>query len=256
MRAIGRSAPAAVRNPAEGSVGDRESLGKPVAGGMRQIRLGVVDDHEVVRNGVAYAIAQRDQPRGERPIWFCSEGADVTSLLSRTPCDVVLLDMFLGDGSEPGANVARLRDWGAEVLVFSVADDPVAVRAALRHGALGVIPKTALAETMMAAVRRAAEGLEVGTALWAPALAGDAHFTSAGLSPREREALKLYAAGLPLKAVAARMGVADTTVKELLSRIRNKYRRADRPAPTKVDLRQRAVEDGILPPTRWSLAEE
>lgn len=241
---------------------------------MQEIRLGVVDDHEVVRYGVAYSIAQ-DDGAGELPrIVMAADGPDVDALLGPEgddaqgdecggaagaaggasgpagfSCDVVLLDMFLGDGTDPGHNVTRLRAAGAEVVVFSVADDPVAVRAALRAGAVGVVPKTAPATAMTDAVRRAAAGLEVGTALWAPALAADLPFTSAGLSPRECEALELYATGLPMRAVAVRMGVAETTVKEMLRRIRDKYRRAERPAPTKIDLRQRAVEDGLLPRT-------
>ena len=68
------------------------------------------------------------------------------------------------------------------------------------------------------------------------------------LAPRESEALGLYATGLPLKSVARRMHLSEDTVKEYLDRVRRKYTRAGRPAYTKVDLYQRAVEDGYLPP--------
>ena len=72
-------------------------------------------------------------------------------------------------------------------------------------------------------------------------------FADAQLSSRERDVLRLYAAGLPLKAVAERLGVAYSTAKENITRIRVKYVEVGRPAPTKVDLLRRAVEDGILP---------
>ena len=58
--------------------------------------------------------------------------------------------------------------------------------------------------------------------------------------------LRLYAAGLPLKAVADRLGIAFSTAKENIARIRGKYVGVGRPAPTKVDLLRRAIEDGIM----------
>ena len=62
----------------------------------------------------------------------------------------------------------------------------------------------------------------------------------------ERDVLRLYAAGLPLKVVADRLGVAYSTAKENITRVRVKYVEVGRPAPTKVDLLRRAMEDGIL----------
>lgn len=66
------------------------------------------------------------------------------------------------------------------------------------------------------------------------------------LSPQERITLRLYAENLPAKSVARRMGVTEGTVKVYLRRIRAKYAAVGRPAPTKLDLYRRAVEDGIL----------
>jgi len=65
------------------------------------------------------------------------------------------------------------------------------------------------------------------------------------LSHREREALTLYASGLPLKSVARRMTVTEYTAKEYLKRVRRKYGEAGRPANTKLELYWRAVEDGL-----------
>ena len=66
------------------------------------------------------------------------------------------------------------------------------------------------------------------------------------LSARERDVLRLYAAGLPLKAVADRLGIAYSTAKENITRVRVKYVEVGRPAPTKVDLLRRAMEDGLV----------
>jgi DNA-binding CsgD family transcriptional regulator len=82
---------------------------------------------------------------------------------------------------------------------------------------------------------------------WASAIDADSEFAKAQLGRRERDVLHLYASGLPLKAVAEQLGVAHSTAREYLDRVRTKYVEVGRPAPTKVDLLRRAVEDGILP---------
>ena len=66
------------------------------------------------------------------------------------------------------------------------------------------------------------------------------------LAPRETEAITLYAAGLPLKSVATRMGLSQETVKQYLNRCRAKYAAVGRPAQTKTELYRRAIEDGYL----------
>ena len=66
------------------------------------------------------------------------------------------------------------------------------------------------------------------------------------LSPREREALTLYASGFTGIQVANRMGVGEASVHGFLRRVRTKYRAAGRPVISKLDLRDRAVEDGLI----------
>ncbi len=73
----------------------------------------------------------------------------------------------------------------------------------------------------------------------------DVELAVPSLSHREREALTLYASGLPLKSVARRMTVTEYTAKEYLKRVRRKYGEAGRPANTKLELYWRAVEDGL-----------
>ncbi|MEO7349577.1 MAG: LuxR C-terminal-related transcriptional regulator, partial [Terrimesophilobacter sp.] len=82
---------------------------------------------------------------------------------------------------------------------------------------------------------------------WATAIDADHEFAKAQLGRREREILQLYASGLPLKMAAENLGIGYSTAREYLDRIRVKYVEVGRPAPTKVDLLRRAVEDGILP---------
>ena len=81
--------------------------------------------------------------------------------------------------------------------------------------------------------------------------APDVRALPARLSPRQVEVLIAYGAGNDLlDVVARRLGMYPETLKTHLRRIRQKYREAGRPAPTRRDLYVRAVEDGLLPPPR------
>jgi DNA-binding NarL/FixJ family response regulator len=133
------------------------------------------------------------------------------------------------------------------VLVHSIADRVALVREALAVGAAGVIPKSSATQIVMSAVESVARGDVLNNLEWATAIDADRDFAKAQLGRREREILHLYASGLPLKLAAQQLGIGYSTAREYLDRIRAKYIEVGRPAPTKVDLLRRAVEDGILP---------
>ena len=210
--------------------------------------VALIDDHESVRLGLE-AACQRD---GEQQVMF-SGGTVKDYLLWRAsagapPVDVVVLDLTLGDGTTVTENVATLVADGASVVIHSVADRPAAVREALVAGAAGVVSKSSALDDVLDAIRTVARGDALNNVEWASAVDGDREFADAQLSTREREVLRLYAAGLPLKVVAERLGVAYSTAKENISRIRLKYVEVGRPAPSKVALLRRAMEDGIVAP--------
>jgi DNA-binding NarL/FixJ family response regulator len=211
-------------------------------------RVALIDDHESVRLGLEAACA-RD---GEQTVVF--SGSTVASYLlwrkasGQAPADVVVLDLTLGDGTTVTENVASIVADGASVVIHSVADRPAAVREALVAGAAGVVSKSSALDDVLDAIRTVAQGEALNNVEWASAVDGDRDFADAQLSTREREVLRLYATGLPLKAVADRLGVAYSTAKENISRIRVKYVGVGRPASTKVDLMRRAMEDGIYAP--------
>ncbi|MCU1575464.1 MAG: hypothetical protein QOD05_2229 [Microbacteriaceae bacterium] len=207
------------------------------------VRVAIVDDHESVRLGLKAACIDAGYE-------VLATGATVDELveaLKGRECDVVVLDLSLGDGSRVTDNVKRVQGTGAAVLVHSIADRVANVREALAAGAAGVIPKSFPTTTVMAAIATVARGDVLNNLEWATAIDADTDFAKAQLGRRERDVLHLYASGLPLKAVAEQLGIANSTAREYLDRIRVKYVEVGRPAPTKVDLLRRAVEDGILP---------
>ncbi|WP_419817101.1 response regulator transcription factor [Glaciibacter flavus] len=207
------------------------------------IHVAIVEDHESVVLGLRSAC----DAAGYEVIFTSPTAADLVDQVLGRPCDVVVLDLSLGDGSRVRDNVKSAQATGAAVLVHSIADRAASVREALAAGAAGVIPKSAPMSTVMAAIATVARGEVLNNLEWASAIDADADFARAQLGPRERDVLHLYASGLPLKIVAQRLGIAHSTAREYLDRVRVKYVEVGRPAPTKVDLLRRAVEDGILP---------
>ncbi|WP_248150775.1 response regulator transcription factor [Microbacterium aoyamense] len=209
-------------------------------------RVALIDDHESVRLGLEAWCARVP---GTEVVF---SGSGVNEYLqwrsfSRAPtADVVVLDLTLGDGTTVTENVTRLIRDGSSVIIHSVADRPAAVREALSAGAAGVVSKASPISDVIKAVGTVARGEPLNNVEWASAVDGDRDFADAQLSARERDVLRLYAAGLPLKVVADRLGVAYSTAKENITRIRVKYVEVGRPAPTKVDLLRRAMEDGIV----------
>jgi DNA-binding NarL/FixJ family response regulator len=207
------------------------------------VRVAVVDDHESVRLGLKAAFIED----GYDFVIAASNVDELIDGLAGREVDVTVLDLSLGDGSSVTENVKRVQAAGSAVLVHSIADRVALVREALAAGAAGVIPKSSATKTVLAAAATVARGDVLNNLEWASAIDADVEFAKAQLGRRERDVLNLYASGLPLRMVAEQLGIAPSTVREYLDRIRVKYVEVGRPAPTKVDLLRRAVEDGILP---------
>ena len=206
-------------------------------------RVGVVDDHESVRLGLKAACLDA----GYEFVLAAASVDEFVAQLDGRECDVVVLDLSLGNGSSVTENVKSIQALGCAVLIHSIADRVALVREALAAGAAGVIPKASATKTVMSAISTVARGNVLNNLEWATAIDADRDFAKAQLGRREREILHLYASGLPLKAAAEQLGIGYATAREYLDRIRVKYVEVGRPAPTKVDLLRRAVEDGILP---------
>lgn len=204
-------------------------------------RIAVVDDHPVVTAGVgAHLEAAED-------LLLEAVATTVDELLARSSdLDVVLLDLRLADGSGPATNIDRLRATGALVLAYTSGEDPALLREAARRGVVGVVRKSEPVPVVLDAVRAALRGEVVAGADWAAAIDADSDIPSAGLTDREAQVLELYASGEKADRVARVLGISRETVLDHVRRIRVKYAAVDRPAPTKVELYRRAVEDGVL----------
>lgn len=208
--------------------------------------VGIVEDHALIVLGFETSLASAPDLR------FAGHAAGVDELLARSRPDVVVLDLLLTDGTAPEANIEKLHAAGARVLVYtgSFDTDPYLARQAARAGVWGIVPKTVSEAELVQAVRDTAAGRPVVTTEWAAAIDGDPDFSDVGLSPQQREVLALYASGETSARVAGLTGLSPKTVEGYIERIRAKYALQGRPAGTKLDMYQRAVEDGFLPMPR------
>ena len=206
--------------------------------------VGAIDDHPALLHGLEAIL------RGAMGVCFAFVGAATVPdfLAQRRHCDVVLLDLSLDDNSSPPDNVRTLVAAGYPVLLYTQEHQHRPVARGLLAGASGVVLKNQPIEDLAAAIRQAALGEPYLSPDWAAALESEAQFHAPLLSPRELEALQLYATGMALKSVARIMGVTQDTSRMYLLRVRSKYGQIGRGVTSRTDYYIRAVEDGHLPP--------
>ena len=207
------------------------------------LRIVVVDDHPAIARGVMAGLAEASVRLSQ-----VTALPTVASVLEQVAdIDIVVLDLQLGDGSDPATNVETIVSAGLPVLMYTQEGRRSLISRCFKAGASGIVSKSDDVSVLADALLLIADGKPFLSPEWAAALEDAEDWPVPDLAPREMEALSLYATGLPMKSVARRMGVAEDTAKEYLDRARQKYARAGRPAYSKVDLYIRAVEDGYLP---------
>ena len=208
-----------------------------------QIRLALVDDHKMLLGALTEWIRSAADD-----IELVAAVTTFTELLThpRFPVDVVLMDVDLKDGSPVSLRLAQLKQTGVATVLMSSYSEPNIVREALSSGALGYVPKSEDASMIVAAIRAASRGESYISAELDLAINSGDVGGSPRLSAQERRVMALYGGGEPVKTVAYELGISEETAKSYLKRIREKYRVAGFDVGTKVALRRRAIQDGIL----------
>ena len=207
---------------------------------MTPARVMVVDDHPVVRDGVALLL------RGEPSLVVVGSAESGRSALERAPGlapDLVLLDLRLPDMLAPEV-VVGLRESvpAARIVVFTAHGDHHGVQAALDAGAHGALLKDAAAIDLVSALRRVLRGERVSDPRMVPSEAGrSAALARSGLTRREYEVLRLAAQGRTNPEIAESTGLARNTVKTYLQSALHKLG-----ARNRVEAIGKAAEAGLL----------
>lgn len=196
------------------------------------IRVAVVDDHPLVREGTAAIVARQDDMEIAGVAGSLDE---LRPMLAGASVDVLLLDLRLGQ--ESGFELLRSADGPMPaVVVLTSYDYPQYADAALRLGAAGFVVKTAPTAELLDAIRRAAAG---GLAFGVRPGGGVA------LSDREREVVALVAEGASNDEIGARLGISSRTVESHLRRLFERVGAASR-----AELAARAFREGWLEEVR------
>mgnify|MGYP000978601128 FL=1 len=200
------------------------------------LRVLVVDDQQLLRRGLIMLFGTVE---GVDVVAQAAHGDEALAVLRAKRIDVVLADakMPVIDGIELVRQCARSHP-GLPVLVLTTFDEPDIVRGAIAAGAAGFLLKDTSIESLAEAVRAvAAGGLVIDPRVARLAFTTDGSRREgnespvlAVLTPTERKVASLVAEGLTNQAIAARMVLAEGTVKNHVSTLLHKLQAPDRTA--------------------------
>jgi two-component system, NarL family, response regulator LiaR len=195
-----------------------------------RIRVLVVDDHAVVREGLRTFLSLQD---GIEVVGEAGDGREAVAVAERERPDVVLMDLMMPrlDGVQAMREL-RARVPRARVIVLTSFLDDDRLLPAIRAGAAGYLLKNVEPSELARAVRAA----DAGEALIDPAvaarlvdaLADDDNRDEQPLTAREQEVLDLVARGYANKRIARELGIAEKTVKTHVGHVLAKLGVADR----------------------------
>ena len=201
------------------------------------IKLLLIDDHFVVRSGLAASLELEDDMK---VVGEAERGEDACGQFERHQPDVVLMDLQLPGLSGIEATAALLRAHPqARVLIFSTFARDDEIQAALKAGALGYLQKSSSRDDLLAAIRRVAKGERTLPPDIAKRLQD--RLAEPEITPREREILTLVTRGNANKEIAATLGISEDTVKQHVSRILVKLKVNDRAQATAEAIRRGLV---------------
>jgi DNA-binding NarL/FixJ family response regulator len=202
----------------------------------------LVDDHAVVREGYRRLL---ERSSSIRVIGEASDAQSAYLAFAEQRPQVTVMDIALpGASGIEALRRIRARDDTAQVLMFSMYEDPVFALRALQAGARGYVTKASAPDVLVEAVLAIARGKQYISAGVAQDLAlrsvAPTDDPSMQLSPREFEVLRLLVTGMPLRDIAQQLGLTPKTVANHQSILRQKLG-----AETAVQLLQAATRLGI-----------
>jgi NarL family two-component system response regulator LiaR len=207
------------------------------------IRLLVVDDHAVVRQGLRAFLRLQE---GIEVVGEAANAADAIEVATTSSPDVVLLDLVMpgGGGIESLRKLLEVAP-GARVLVLTSFADDAQIFAAMAAGASGYLLKDIDPQALADAIRDVHAGrpaLHPSVAARLMRQGSSARIARDDLTSRERDVLRLMVEGLANKQIAQRLGIGEKTIKTHVSRVLAKLGVADRTQAAVLAIREGLVD--------------
>jgi DNA-binding NarL/FixJ family response regulator len=216
------------------------------------LKVLLVDDHAVVREGVAAMLGAQDDMEVVGQAGSLAEGQSLLDRALASPANgqlVAIIDVTMPDGSGLSlVRSARERSKDIGLVVLTMLSDDSSLLEALDAGASALVRKSSPSEQVISAVRRAAEmPLEFSASGLAEAMRRRSEAPQATLTSRETEVLKLLVEGASVAQVGKALFMSPSTVKTHIGKIYEKLGAHNRASAVIAAVRLGLVADGPPP---------
>lgn len=198
----------------------------------QEIRILIVDDHDIVREGQRALI---ESEPGMELVGEAKDGIEAVDLASRLQPDVILMDLHMPkkDGIEATTEI-KCENPESRILVLTSFNDDEKVYAAIKAGAMGFLLKDSSPQKILKAIRKVYQGeTSIGPRIAQKLMreiqrTSDSPPTEEPLTIREMEVIKLIAEGLSNQEIAERLVISERTVRTHVTNILGKLHLANR----------------------------
>jgi DNA-binding NarL/FixJ family response regulator len=202
------------------------------------IRILVVDDHPILRQGIAAILADQEDMR---LVAQASNGREAIQQFRTHQPDVTLMDLQMPEMNGLEAITVIRGEFGdARIVVLTTYTGDVQVLRAMKAGARGYLLKNLLHKELLDTIRAVHAGKKTLSPEASYELAE--HATDDALTPGEVEVLKLIAAGNANKRIAAHLSITEETVKGRVKNILSKLGANDRTHAATIGLKRGIIE--------------